>query len=60
MFNLSDEVAVITGGTRGIGLAIAEALLAMGGSVVLNGRSTTPESATLISNFGIERVTLDI
>ena len=38
MFSVSNKLAVITGGTRGIGLAIAEALLAVGGRVVLNGR----------------------
>jgi 3-oxoacyl-[acyl-carrier protein] reductase len=36
--DLSDQVALVTGGSRGIGLAIAEALLAAGGSVVISGR----------------------
>ncbi len=60
MFDVSDKLAVITGGTRGIGLAIAEALLGAGGCVVLNGRSETEEAMALVSKFGVERVAIDL
>ena len=59
MYKIANKLAIITGGTRGIGLAIADALLRSGGSVVLNGRSETDEAAALASEFGPERVMLD-
>lgn len=38
MFDLSGQVAVVTGSSRGIGLAAARALARQGATVVLNGR----------------------
>jgi 3-oxoacyl-[acyl-carrier protein] reductase len=42
---LKDRVYIVTGGTRGLGLAAARALTADGAKVVVTGRSTTSVSA---------------
>ena len=40
LFNLQGRLALVTGGSRGIGFAIATALAGAGARVILNGRST--------------------
>ncbi|MGA9800438.1 MAG: SDR family oxidoreductase [Terriglobales bacterium] len=53
---LKDKVAVITGGSLGIGLAIAEGLAAEGVNLVLaarNGERLTQESSRIARNFGV-------
>ena len=42
LFSLSNRTALVTGASRSIGFAIAEALAAAGARVVLNGRSQGP------------------
>ncbi len=51
MENLKDKVALITGGTKGIGRGIAEALLHQGMKVAITGRDekSTKEAATALT-----------
>lgn len=58
--DFNEKLAVVTGGTRGIGLAIAQAILEAGGSVAINGRSPTAEAQALLERFGPDRVALEI
>ncbi|MHA6691144.1 SDR family NAD(P)-dependent oxidoreductase [Devosia sp. A449] len=54
--NLRDKIAVITGGTTGIGLAIAEGLAAEGANLVLVGRNQErgdDAAAQVADKFGI-------
>jgi 3-hydroxybutyrate dehydrogenase len=51
MGELDGRVACVTGGTRGIGRAVAKAFLDEGASVVVNGRSEEKAKATL-ADFG--------
>jgi len=53
---LQGRVAVITGGTRGIGRAIAEGFLADGASVVINGRSAEKGAQAVKEMNGGDRV----
>ena len=53
---LDDRVACVTGGTRGIGLAIAKAFLAEGARVVVNGRDPEKAGRTLNELGARERV----
>lgn len=60
MLDIADKTALITGGTRGIGLAIGRALLEQGGKVVLNGRERTPEADALAKRYGSGRVATEL
>ena len=54
-FSLKDQVAVITGGTSGIGLKAAERFIAAGANVVISGRKDGTEIQRLGASYFIAR-----
>src|SRR6202521_3435738 len=60
LFDLSGKVALITGGSRGLGLQIAEALGEMGARVAITARKQgeLDEAAERLSKQGIEALTI--
>jgi NAD(P)-dependent dehydrogenase (short-subunit alcohol dehydrogenase family) len=53
-FRLDDKVALVTGGTRGIGLAIAKALGEAGAHVVVSGRSLKEDARRELSGLSFD------
>src|SRR5690606_17353898 len=56
MSGLVDKVAIVTGGTRGVGAAIAAALLARGADVVITGRTAESAGGGVEGVAAVERV----
>lgn len=56
MFSLVDRVAFVTGASRGLGFAMAEAMALQGAHVVLNGRDgdTLQEAANRLADRGLK------
>jgi gluconate 5-dehydrogenase len=55
LFDLSGQVALVTGGSRGLGWAAARAMAAAGAHVVLNGRNgaAVEEKRALLADWGL-------
>lgn len=58
--NYNDKVAVITGGSKGIGLAIAAAFADEGARVVVGSRNTSDELETLRAKHDVTNVRVDL
>ncbi|MFC9353091.1 SDR family NAD(P)-dependent oxidoreductase [Arthrobacter sp. NPDC057013] len=57
---LHGKVALVTGASKGIGLAIVRALLAEGATVIAGARSTSPELGELSGNGQLKFVPVDL
>jgi NAD(P)-dependent dehydrogenase (short-subunit alcohol dehydrogenase family) len=57
---LKDKVAVVTGASKGIGLAIAEGLASEGAHVCAGARSQTPELDALTSSSSVTAALVDL
>jgi NAD(P)-dependent dehydrogenase (short-subunit alcohol dehydrogenase family) len=58
--NLYGKTAVVTGASKGIGLAIAKALVGEGANVVTGSRKISPELAELASSAAVHPVEVDL
>jgi NAD(P)-dependent dehydrogenase (short-subunit alcohol dehydrogenase family) len=59
-FGLTGRIAVVTGASKGIGLAVTQALVAEGVHVVAGSRSSSPELDELQRAGSVESVTVDL
>lgn len=59
LFDLSGKVALVTGSTRGIGLAIAEALIDLGARVVISSEDAA-DTARVAGKLGMPGCTCDV
>lgn len=58
--HLTDKVAVVTGASKGIGLAITQALVSEGVSVIAGARTVTPELVALSDTGRVLAVAVDL
>jgi 3-oxoacyl-[acyl-carrier protein] reductase len=56
-FSLTDKVALVTGGSRGIGAATVRLLAAAGARVIFNYQKAKPQAEALVRECGAERCT---
>jgi NAD(P)-dependent dehydrogenase (short-subunit alcohol dehydrogenase family) len=57
---LTDKLAVVTGASKGIGLAITRALVAEGARVVAGSRGTSPQLSELVDDGRVHAVAVDL
>lgn len=57
---LTDKLAVVTGASKGIGLAVTRGLVAEGARVVAGSRGSTPELSELVDGGRVHAVAVDL
>ena len=57
---LTDKLAVVTGASKGIGLAVTRALVAEGARVVTGSRGSSPELSELVNGGRVHAVAVDL
>ena len=57
---MKDKTALVTGGSKGIGLAVVAALAQEGARVVVGARGTTPELKELMNEYDVEHFAVDL
>jgi NAD(P)-dependent dehydrogenase (short-subunit alcohol dehydrogenase family) len=57
---LEGKVAVVTGASKGIGLAVTRALVAEGARVVAGARSVTPDLEQLVAEGSVQAIPVDL
>ncbi|MEV7983582.1 SDR family NAD(P)-dependent oxidoreductase, partial [Streptomyces sp. NPDC086519] len=58
--HLKGKVAVVTGASKGIGLAVVEGLVREGAKVVAGSRTSTPELDALAAEYDVTVVPVDL
>lgn len=58
--NLKDKVVIVTGASKGIGLALVKVLGREGCRIVAGSRTTTPELTSLRDNYDITVISVDL
>lgn len=59
LFDLAGKVAVVTGSTRGLGRAIAEAMISHGATVIISSENAL-ETAAVADELGVEGIACDV
>ncbi len=58
--HLNNKIAVVTGASKGIGLAVVQGLASEGVKVVAGARESTEELTELVDSFGVHLVSVDL
>src|ERR1044072_3579887 len=58
--NLTHKTGLVTGGSKGVGLAVVTALAKEGARVAVGSRESTPELKELMAEHDVEHIAVDL